>query len=131
MKVVYLKGEIDAVSIDEDVTKLSNDWAMVISGLVNKPANNTIWSVVQRLFLRAAIYFIWQEINIRRMEHRERIVDGLFKVFFDNVRLKLMGLKLKWTSDVIKASKIWNLPMKKDKDGKETYRIFRNDNSNE
>ncbi|GKD77298.1 hypothetical protein Tco_1339919, partial [Tanacetum coccineum] len=94
----------------------SNDWAMVISGLVNKPVNNTIWSVVQRLVLGAATYFIWQERNIRRMEHRKISVDGLFKVVFDNVRLKLMGLKLKWTSDVIKASKIWNLPMKRDKD---------------
>ncbi|GJY83206.1 RNA-directed DNA polymerase, eukaryota, reverse transcriptase zinc-binding domain protein [Tanacetum coccineum] len=71
---------------------------------------------VPRLVLGAAIYFIWQERNIRRMEHRDRSVDGLFKVVFENVRLKLMGLKLKWTSDVIKAFKIWNLPMKRDKD---------------
>nr|GEX17052.1 RNA-directed DNA polymerase, eukaryota, reverse transcriptase zinc-binding domain protein [Tanacetum cinerariifolium] len=96
---------------------IGNDWAMVIFGLVNKPANNTIWSVVQRLVLGAAIYFIWQERNIRRMKNRERSVDGLFKVIFDTVRFKLLGLKLKWTSNVIKASKIWNLPMKRDKYG--------------
>ncbi|GKD20967.1 RNA-directed DNA polymerase, eukaryota, reverse transcriptase zinc-binding domain protein [Tanacetum coccineum] len=66
---------------------ISNDWAMVISGLVNKPANNSIWSVVQRLVFGSAIYFIWQERNIRRMEQRERSIDGLFKVIFDTVRI--------------------------------------------
>ncbi|GJV26153.1 reverse transcriptase domain-containing protein [Tanacetum coccineum] len=56
---------------------LGNDWALVISG----------------------------ERNNRRVELRERSVDGLFDVMVDSVRLKLMGLTLKCTTDVIKASK--------------------------
>lgn len=28
---------------------VSNEWACVISGIANKPARNTIWSVIQRI----------------------------------------------------------------------------------
>nr|GEW76494.1 RNA-directed DNA polymerase, eukaryota, reverse transcriptase zinc-binding domain protein [Tanacetum cinerariifolium] len=73
--------------------------------------------VIQRLTFGAAIYFLWQERNNKRVELRERSIDILFNVIFDFVRLKLMGLTLKGTPDVIKASKIGNLPVKSDKNG--------------
>ncbi|GJW51971.1 hypothetical protein Tco_0093322 [Tanacetum coccineum] len=47
--------------------------------------------------MRCADIIFVKERNIRRMEHRERSVNGLFKVIIGNVRLKLMRLKLVWT----------------------------------
>ncbi|GJZ07127.1 dual specificity protein phosphatase 1-like protein, partial [Tanacetum coccineum] len=94
---------------------LGNEWAMVISGVTNKPAKNIIWSVIQRLTFGAAIYFLWQERNNRRVELRERSIDILFNVIVDSVRLKLMGLTLEGTPNVIKASKVGSLPVKIDK----------------
>ncbi|GJY57634.1 RNA-directed DNA polymerase, eukaryota, reverse transcriptase zinc-binding domain protein [Tanacetum coccineum] len=85
-----------------------------------------LWERLKPMGLLDDIGNDWaMERNIKRMEHRDRSVDGLFKVVFENVRLKLMGLKLKWTSDVIKAFKIWNLPMKRDKDVLENIKNIR------
>ncbi|GKA33214.1 RNA-directed DNA polymerase, eukaryota, reverse transcriptase zinc-binding domain protein, partial [Tanacetum coccineum] len=53
-------------------------------------------------------------------------ISDLLSVYQDmplSLGLKLMGLKLKSSSDVMKASKVWKLPMKKDNDSRETYRI--------
>ncbi|GJX40548.1 RNA-directed DNA polymerase, eukaryota, reverse transcriptase zinc-binding domain protein, partial [Tanacetum coccineum] len=60
---------------------IGNDWATVIFGISNIPANNKIWSIIQRL----------------------------------TVRLRLKGLTLKKTADVIRASEIWGLPIDRSK----------------
>ncbi|GJT61003.1 hypothetical protein Tco_1004536 [Tanacetum coccineum] len=66
------KERLKPMALLED---LGNEWAMVISGVTNKPAKNIIWSVIQRLTFGAAIYFLWQERNNRRVELRERFCD--------------------------------------------------------
>nr|GEV36329.1 reverse transcriptase zinc-binding domain-containing protein [Tanacetum cinerariifolium] len=90
---------------------VSNSWAQIISSMVNMPAKKTIWSVVQRLVLEASVYFIWQERNFRLFRNGERSEDVLFKFIFEFVGYRLMGLKLKTTPDVIKASEVWNIPI--------------------
>ena len=93
------------------MNNISNNWPSIISGVVNFLAKNKIWSVIQRLVLGAAVYFIWQERNIRRMQNEERNTECLFNIVFESVRLKLMGLSFKYTSDVMDAAKIWNFPI--------------------
>ena len=95
------------------LNSVSNVWAQIISSVVNIPARNTIWSVIQRLMLGAAVYFIWQERNMRLFGNYGRTEDELFKIIVESVRFRLMGLKIKVTSDVIKASEIWCLPIDK------------------
>ncbi|GJT01522.1 putative RNA-directed DNA polymerase [Tanacetum coccineum] len=92
---------------------VSNSWPQIISSIVNMPAKNTIWSVIQRLVFSAAVYFIWQERNMRLFGEVGRSDEVIFKLVVENVRLRLMGLKLKVTNEVIKASEIWNLPIDK------------------
>ncbi|PWA47471.1 Phytosulfokine [Artemisia annua] len=94
---------------------VSNEWASVISNIVNKPATNTIWSVIQRILFGAAVYFIWQERNIRRMQHSSRSDEVVFNCIISTVRMKLLGLNLKYTNEVVKAAKIWNIPIKCEK----------------
>ncbi|PWA79430.1 Phytosulfokine [Artemisia annua] len=86
---------------------ISNNWPTIVSGIANKPANNKVWSVIQRLVLGAAVYFIWQERNVRRAQYIDRSVDCLFQLVVDTVRMKLMGLTMKYSSDVARASEIW------------------------
>ncbi|PWA80010.1 RNA-directed DNA polymerase, eukaryota, Reverse transcriptase zinc-binding domain protein [Artemisia annua] len=87
-------------------------WGEVISGIINKSASNRIWSIIQRLVFRAAVYFIWQERNFRVFQKSSRDVEGLFSVIFDIVRLRLMGLKIiKVSTDVREAALIWNFPL--------------------
>ncbi|GJS50256.1 RNA-directed DNA polymerase, eukaryota, reverse transcriptase zinc-binding domain protein [Tanacetum coccineum] len=47
---------------------LSCVWAEIISGISIRKANNTLWSIIQRLVLGAAVYFIWRERNFRFCE---------------------------------------------------------------
>ncbi|PWA61034.1 reverse transcriptase zinc-binding domain-containing protein [Artemisia annua] len=89
----------------------SNNLSGIIYGLSIRPANNTIWSVIQRLLFGVAIYFVWQERNFRIYQQKERSVNCLFDHIVDTVRLKIRGLTLKQTNEVIKASQIWNLPI--------------------
>ncbi|PWA53535.1 reverse transcriptase zinc-binding domain-containing protein [Artemisia annua] len=92
---------------------VSNSWAQIISSIVNRPAQNSIWSVIQRLVLGASVYFVWQERNLRLFGGHSRTVEELTKIVIDNVRLRLMGLKLKTTPDVIMAAEVWNFPIDK------------------
>ena len=92
---------------------ISNEWPYIISRVVNLPAKNKVWSVVQRLVLGAAVYYIWQERNIRRMQFMERSCECLVKIVIKSVRMKLMGLSLKMSANVVNMSSIWNLPIDK------------------
>ncbi|GKD34321.1 hypothetical protein Tco_1249830 [Tanacetum coccineum] len=90
---------------------MSNEWASVLSFTVNKPASNSIWSVIQRLTLGACVYFLWQERNIRCFVKKYRDIDCLFNIIIETVKMKLMGLNFKTTVNVIEAAKIWNLQL--------------------
>ncbi|PWA52899.1 hypothetical protein CTI12_AA386870 [Artemisia annua] len=74
---------------------LSHIWAETISGLSIKTANNSLWSVIQRLVFGAAVYYIWQERNGR--------------IFRKEFRNKLMGLKIKKSREAVKAAVIWKI----------------------
>ena len=92
---------------------VSNNWAEVISSIANRPARNTIWSVIQRLVFGAVVYFIWQERNARIVSNSYKSEMELFKIIVDSVRLRLMGLRIKVTPDVTIASSTWNFPIDK------------------
>ena len=92
------------------VDDISNIWPQIVSFMANMPANNSIWSVIQRLVWGASVYFLWQERNIRLFGGYGRTEDELFKVITDAVRFRLMGLQLKVTPGVITAAEVWNFP---------------------
>ncbi|PWA46903.1 reverse transcriptase domain, Reverse transcriptase zinc-binding domain protein [Artemisia annua] len=89
---------------------VSNCWPQLISSIVNIPAKNSIWSVIQRLVWGAAVYYIWQERNVRLFGGYSRNENELFKIITDAVRFRIMGLQLKVTPDVISAVKVWFSP---------------------
>lgn len=90
---------------------LSCVWAEIISGISINPANNSIWSVVQRLVFGAAVYYIWQERNFRIFQNNFRTEENVFRIIVDTVRHKLMGLSIKKSREVDKFVDIWKLPM--------------------
>ena len=93
--------------------RLGNEWAGVISSIINKPANNTIWSVIQRLLFGATVYYIWQERNIKRMKQISRSEEMVFNCIISNVRMKLLGFNIKYSKDVVEAAVIWNFPLRR------------------
>ncbi|GKC17997.1 hypothetical protein Tco_1014779 [Tanacetum coccineum] len=91
---------------------LSCVWAEIISGISIRKANNTLWSIIQRLVLGAAVYFIWRERNFRLFRNMERSNDAVFDNIVDTVRLKLLGLNIKRSVKSDTAAAIWRLPIK-------------------
>ncbi|PWA54238.1 RNA-directed DNA polymerase, eukaryota, Reverse transcriptase zinc-binding domain protein [Artemisia annua] len=65
---------------------LSNTWGENVLGIVNKPAKNSIWSVIQRLLLGAVVYFIWQESNMRLFGNGGRSIEFLFVKIVETMR---------------------------------------------
>ncbi|GJX79622.1 hypothetical protein Tco_0327771 [Tanacetum coccineum] len=51
------------------------------------------------------------ERNIRLFGNAGRSEEELFKIIFESIRSRLMGLNLKVTPDVIEATRIWNVPI--------------------
>ncbi|PWA74821.1 Phytosulfokine [Artemisia annua] len=92
---------------------MPNNWAQVVSNMVNIPAKNTIWIVIQRLVFGASVYYIWQERNMRLFGSYGRTVEELLKVIVDTVRCRIMGLKLSATNYVMNAAEIWGFPIDK------------------
>ncbi|GJV71895.1 RNA-directed DNA polymerase, eukaryota, reverse transcriptase zinc-binding domain protein [Tanacetum coccineum] len=86
--------------------------AEIVSGIAIRKANNTLWSIIQRLIFGAAVYFIWQERNFRLFRCEERSADKVFDIIMDTVRLRLLGLKIKRSPEVDKAATIWKLSVK-------------------
>ncbi|GJT07259.1 RNA-directed DNA polymerase, eukaryota, reverse transcriptase zinc-binding domain protein [Tanacetum coccineum] len=105
--------DMERLKVMARLEDLSNIWAKIIFGIINKPACNGIWSIIQRLVLGAMVYFVWQERNFRLFRKCERSDDKLFLIITKTVRLKLMGLALlKASPDVKKAVEVWNFPLK-------------------
>ncbi|PWA97824.1 reverse transcriptase domain, Reverse transcriptase zinc-binding domain protein [Artemisia annua] len=94
-----------------DLDDLSCIWAEVVSGISIKAANNSVWSVIQRLTFGAAVYYIWQERNFRIFQSNFRTEENVFKVIVDIVRHKLMGLKIKKSREAVKAAVIWKFSL--------------------
>lgn len=76
------------------------------------PINKSIWSVIQRLVLGASIYYIWQERNARIFGDQARSIDAVCDLIQKTVRLKFMGLGVKWSPQVMAGNVVWDFYMK-------------------
>ncbi|PWA77085.1 reverse transcriptase domain, Reverse transcriptase zinc-binding domain protein [Artemisia annua] len=75
-------------------------WAEIISGIS-----------IQRLVFGAAVYYIWQERNLRLFQKKFRCEETVFKIIVDIVRHKLLSLKIKRSVESVKAAVIWKIPL--------------------
>ncbi|GKE79808.1 RNA-directed DNA polymerase, eukaryota, reverse transcriptase zinc-binding domain protein [Tanacetum coccineum] len=108
----FAQGVWDRLKPLSRLEDLSCVWVEIISGISITKANNTLWSIIQRLVLGAAVYFIRLERNFRLFRSLERSVDAMFDNIVDTVRLRLLGLDIKRFVEFDKAAAIWNLPIK-------------------
>nr|XP_043612390.1 uncharacterized protein LOC122584241 [Erigeron canadensis] len=90
-----------------------NSWNDIVNFFVIRPANKTIWSIIQRLVLGAMVYFIWQERNLRSFKGKNRSVDDLCNIITAEVRFRLMGLRIKVTKQSVKAAEVWGFQLNK------------------
>ncbi|GJZ76382.1 reverse transcriptase zinc-binding domain-containing protein [Tanacetum coccineum] len=108
----FAQGVWNRLKVMSKLDDISRVWAQIISDITIRKANNSIWSIIQRLVLGAAVYFIWQERNFRLFRGSIRSAEMVTSMIIDTVRLRLLGLKIKHSCKVLKADVIWNLPWK-------------------
>nr|GEU96335.1 hypothetical protein [Tanacetum cinerariifolium] len=106
-KVIWHKHE--RLKVMANLKSVSNVWGEVISSISNRPANNSISSVIQRLVFEAIVYYIWQERNARLFRNSIRIEEVLFNNIVKTVRFKLLSLQIRNSVNVRIAARIWNL----------------------
>ncbi|XP_071729121.1 uncharacterized protein [Rutidosis leptorrhynchoides] len=78
----------------------SHRWHDVLNNIVVAANGKSATMVVAKLCFVVAVYFIWQERNIRIFRKTHRSIDQLYDVIFLHVHLKLMSIKFKSSSNV-------------------------------
>ena len=84
-----------------------NCWSEIQEYMLRRPINKSIWSILQRLVIGAAIYYLWQERNFRTFQGRFRSFDEVFNLIKDTVRLRVMSLSLNASPQVHEAANLW------------------------
>nr|GEX45278.1 RNA-directed DNA polymerase, eukaryota, reverse transcriptase zinc-binding domain protein [Tanacetum cinerariifolium] len=95
----------------KDLVRLNhapNSWNNIVSYLLSRPINKSIWSILQRLWLGATVYIVWQERNLRMFQNRSRTVDVVCNIVKDVVRLRILSLSLNPSIQVYEATELWN-----------------------
>jgi len=89
---------------------MSPSWNIVIQDYISMVSKRSIGSIVSRLILAASVYFIWQERNRRLFSQQIRSSQVLVDEIANTVRLKLMSIRFKKTTNVAQVMRVWKLP---------------------
>ncbi|GJW07612.1 hypothetical protein Tco_1570035 [Tanacetum coccineum] len=66
-------------------------------------------SVISKLVLAAAAYFLWQERNNRLFRKEKRSIDQVVDCIINSVRLKLVSCRWKSSRAALDIIKVWKL----------------------
>ncbi|GJW36209.1 RNA-directed DNA polymerase, eukaryota, reverse transcriptase zinc-binding domain protein, partial [Tanacetum coccineum] len=81
----------------------------VVQFLESQAPKNKIWRVMNRLILAAVIYYLWHERNGRIFRQESRNESEVCCIIKENIKNKLMSLKVKRSSAVMKVADVWGL----------------------
>lgn len=84
-----------------------NSLSEIVPYVYGRPMNKSVWSISQRLVIGALVYFIWQERNLRFFQQKKRTFSQLCGIIRDNVRLRLLSLKISSSRQAKEAAGIW------------------------
>nr|GEV28524.1 hypothetical protein [Tanacetum cinerariifolium] len=86
-KCDYSKEIWRKLKIKMNMTNVSSDWKDIIKKLVNHPCNNVVRSVVRRINVATAIYYIWKERNLRIFNNAKVPCENVLQMIIENIRL--------------------------------------------
>ncbi|GJW86813.1 RNA-directed DNA polymerase, eukaryota, reverse transcriptase zinc-binding domain protein [Tanacetum coccineum] len=81
----------------------------VVDKISEKPSNNNIWRIIQRLIVSATVYFIWQERNKRIFQSEKRTPEVLCRNVEESIVSMLRALNVKKSNAVLIVAKVWGL----------------------
>ncbi|GKE18844.1 hypothetical protein Tco_1426421 [Tanacetum coccineum] len=77
-RVVCYSAKIwERVKVKGKMENANSNLYKVVDKISERPSNNHIWRIIQRLIVSASVYFIWQERNKRLFQNEERAPDVL------------------------------------------------------
>nr|GEW58190.1 hypothetical protein [Tanacetum cinerariifolium] len=88
---------------------VSHNWQCIIQIMQNSYCNNSIKGVLGRTGVAACVYNIWREINLRLFQNSKRTEEDVVKCLKEEIRWKLMSLKVKRSQAVTKVFKQWDI----------------------
>ncbi|GJW90404.1 RNA-directed DNA polymerase, eukaryota, reverse transcriptase zinc-binding domain protein [Tanacetum coccineum] len=101
------------ISVIADMQINSTDMKVLIHHLSEAGNGNNIQSVIRKMAFAAAVYGIWSERNGRIFKEEIRSCDVVVKCITDNMRNKLLGIKVKDSAAVREVERIWNISCNK------------------
>ncbi|GKC78074.1 hypothetical protein Tco_1128848 [Tanacetum coccineum] len=93
------------------MVNMPNDWKGIIDAMNMQRKENTIKSVLRRLVMEVAVYFVCQENNKRIFANEKRNVELLMDLISEKIILKLMSLEAKASTRVLNVVNEWNVAM--------------------
>ncbi|GJY90847.1 RNA-directed DNA polymerase, eukaryota, reverse transcriptase zinc-binding domain protein [Tanacetum coccineum] len=94
-----------------NMEEVNNDWENILNRVTDMACNNSIRSVLRRVVLAACVYYIWDERNKRLFGNQKRNHEALMQLIINNIRMKLVSLKVKNSIQVSTVSKEWQVTM--------------------
>ena len=68
-----------------------------------------VWEIIKKLCLAATVYYIWQERNSRIFTSQKRSADEMFKTICEEIKAKMVSIRVKQTKKILNAETIWNI----------------------
>ena len=87
-----------------------HNWSDIAGCLLQRGNSNSAKSVLGKLLVAAASYFIWQERNLRLFTNKVRPIEQLVDLIASTVRFKIVTLRFKNTNQVQRMIEDWNIP---------------------
>ncbi|GKC06817.1 hypothetical protein Tco_0998427 [Tanacetum coccineum] len=92
------------------LTGSGSSLASIMSILLPIAKRKSSKSIIGKLVVAAAAYFIWQEQNRRLFKHTKRSAKEVTDCIMSSVRMKLLSCHLKKSKDGVEFVRLWELP---------------------
>ena len=78
--------------------------------MIRTLGNNSFKSVLGKTGIAACVYNVWKERNMRLFQNSQRSEEDITSSIKEDLKWKIMSLKLKNTANVRRILKNWNVP---------------------
>ncbi|GJV01380.1 hypothetical protein Tco_1334949 [Tanacetum coccineum] len=83
-------------------------WPNLVDELSSNQNRRNVWTVIRNLCLVAAVYYIWQERNLRLFQNSKREANDLADIMIEELKAKMVSIAVKNSNNVLLAELIWN-----------------------
>ncbi|GKA87979.1 RNA-directed DNA polymerase, eukaryota, reverse transcriptase zinc-binding domain protein [Tanacetum coccineum] len=90
-------------------SKLFENWDTLVDQYASSVCNNSIGSILIWIVVASAVYHIWKERNSRLFTGEVTNENTLLKIYIENIKMQLMCLTVKKSSNVKKIALNWNV----------------------